>query len=516
MTSMPTLALSFAEVVACVGDKQAVIMADDAQSLSFAALEAASSKLARQLRRDAQVGDRVAILLPNGPQFLIAAWAARRAGLRYVPINWHLHKQEAAYIVADSDAVILISDPAIMAVAEYAATHAPLLKARYSTGAAFGSFIAVADLPEAPAIVEYEGGAMFYSSGTTGKPKGILTTLSGALFGQPHPFDRFLAAQFGFSQDSVYLSPAPLYHAAPLSMTMCSHSLGATAVVMRKFDAEEALAAIERYRVTHVKFVPTHFVRMLTLPEAIRHKYDMSSLQTVIHAAAPCPPQIKRRMIDWLGPIIHEYYGASEGGFTVVNSHDWLDHPGTVGRPLGCRVHILDDEGRGVGAGELGTIYFETSMPAFEYHKDSKKTREVVNERGWIAPGDIGYVDEDGYLFLADRKSDMIISGGVNVYPQEVENVLTGHPQVADVAVIGVPDAEYGQQVKAVVVPVPGAEPRAELAALLIEYCRENLSAFKCPRSVDFTKELPRLPTGKLLKRRLVEDYSLRLVKDQA
>lgn len=490
-------------------DKPAIVMSDTGDSMSFRELDAASAALARHLRVDLDEGDRVAILLANDISYFVAAWAARRAGLRFVPINWHLLQRETAYIVENSDARVLISSFQMREVAAYAAERSPSVQACYSMDQAFGRFLTISEAPEAPAIEEREGVPMFYSSGTTGSPKGILQALPDTPFGTKARIEELMAAEYAFDDNSIYLSPAPLYHAAPLSWSMGTQALGGTAVVMRSFDAEGVIAAIERYRVTHAQFVPTHFIRMLKLPEAIRSRYDLSSLKVAIHAAAPCPAEVKEQMLDWWGPVIEEYYGASEGGFTRASAAEWRQKPGTVGRSRLGPIHILDDRGQELPAGEVGTIFFEGSM-SFSFHKEPEKTREHVDARGWAAPGDLGYLDEDGYLFLADRKSNMIISGGVNIYPQEAENALALHPDIADVAVIGVPHPEFGEEVKAVVVAAGPVSDPAALAAKLIGYCRERLAHFKCPRSIDFVDELPRLPTGKLRKRELVERYAAR------
>jgi acyl-CoA synthetase (AMP-forming)/AMP-acid ligase II len=319
-----------------------------------------------------------------------------------------------------------------------------------------------------------------------------------------------VAGLFGANESTVYLSPAPLYHAAPLRFCLAVQRAGGTVVVMEHFDAEEALRLIDEHRVTFGQFVPTMFVRMLKLPEDVRSRHDVSSVQVAVHAAAPCPVPVKQQMIEWWGPVLHEYYAGTEGnGFCYASSEDWLAHPGTVGKPLVGILHIVDDDGAEVPTGESGTVYFE-SEAAFAYHNDPDKTADAYLRPGWSTLGDIGYVDEDGFLFLTDRKAYMIITGGVNVYPQEAENVLTMHPAVADVAVFGVPNDDFGEEVKAVVQPVTppaDAEEAAALAAELIAYCRGQLADVKCPRSVDFRDELPRHPTGKLYKRVLKDEY---------
>jgi fatty-acyl-CoA synthase len=313
-------------------------------------------------------------------------------------------------------------------------------------------------------------------------------------------------ARLGFGAGAVYQSPAPLYHSAPLVYSMSLHRLGGTAVVMERFDPGQCLELIERYRVTHAQFVPTMFTRLLRLPRAERERYDLSSLRLVMHAAAPCPVAVKRQMLDWWGPVICEYYAGTEDiGNTFITAQEWLAHPGSVGRPM-MECHVVGEDGRELPPGQPGVVYFAGGRP-FEYHNDQAKTRSITNERGWRTLGDIGYLDADGYLYLTDRQAHMIISGGVNIYPQEAENVLAGHPAVADVAVIGVPDEEMGEMVKAVVQLVDPGAAGPELAAELLAFCRSELSAYKCPRTVDFTGELPRDPNGKLYKRLLRERY---------
>jgi fatty-acyl-CoA synthase len=350
---------------------------------------------------------------------------------------------------------------------------------------------------------------MLYSSGTTGRPKGVRKPLPGTPFGDPSAAPVQIAqgiGMYGVEPASVYLSPAPLYHAAPLVYSMSMHRLGGTVVVMEKFDPRRCLELIERYRVTLAQFVPTMFVRMLQLPKDERERYDVSSLRMVVHAAAPCPVSIKRQMFDWWGPIIFEYYSGTEDiGGTFITPQEWLEHPGSVGRPME-ECHIVGEDGAELPRGETGVVYFAGGRP-FEYHNDADKTASIVNEKGWRTLGDIGYLDEDGYLYLTDRQAHMIISGGVNVYPQEAENVLAGHPAVADVAVIGVPEPEMGESVKAIVQPTEPTAAGSALEQELLAYCRSELATYKCPRSVDFVDELPRDDNGKLYKRLLRDRY---------
>jgi acyl-CoA synthetase (AMP-forming)/AMP-acid ligase II len=369
----------------------------------------------------------------------------------------------------------------------------------------------VAAQDSAPLPDRVAGTDMLYSSGTTGRPKGVSVQLgAGPLETTASSVTLLLQLLFGVTSDDVYLSPAPMYHAAPLRFVMSANAIGCTTVLMDRFDAEEFLALIERYRVTVVQVVPTMFVRLLKLPAEVRARYDVSSLRCVVHAAAPCPVPVKEQMIEWFGPVIHEYYAGTEAnGFVYCNSEDWLAHPGTVGRLLVGTLHICDDDFNELPIGETGTIWFEGTNQ-FEYHNDPEKTASSRHPKGWTTLGDVGYLDADGFLFLTDRKSYMIISGGVNIYPQEAENVLITHEKVVDVAVLGVPHDEFGEEVKAVVQPVTmplDTDEAAALAAELISYCRTHLADFKCPRSVEFRSELPRHPTGKLYKRLLKDEY---------
>jgi acyl-CoA synthetase (AMP-forming)/AMP-acid ligase II len=447
-------------------------------------------------------------------------WAAQRAGLYCTPINSHLTAPEVEYIVDDCAARMLVSSRKLAGVlAGMSPDATPRVEGRLLVDAEGGvpddlvaagweSYEdAVAAFPSEPISDECEGGFAFYSSGTTGRPKGVVRPLSLSPMGEgPNPLTYFFELCH-FDAGCVYLSPAPLYHAAPISWSMHVQRVEGTVVLMERFDAEQALALIERYGVTCGQFVPTMFIRMLKLPDDVRARYDVSSLQSIVHAAAPCPVDVKQRMMDWWGPIIYEYYSSTEGaGATFVTPEEWLAHPGTVGKSMADRIHILDDDGNELPPGEAGTIWSEGEL-GFEYRNDPEKTAEAVNEFGYKTVGDIGYVDDDGYLYLTDRKAHMIIAGGVNIYPQEAENVLVTHPKVLDVAVIGVPDDDLGEQVKAVVQPIEWNDAGPELAQELIEYCRSHLAHYKCPRSVDFERELPRLDTGKLYKRPLRDRY---------
>ncbi len=489
-------------------------MAGSGKVVTYRELDEESNRLAHLFRAAGlRPGDHIAFMLENHPLFLAVAWAAHRSGLYYTAISPRLKTDELAYIVDNCEARVFISSAALADVAASIAGATPRVELRLmldGVAPGFASYEeAVAAHPATPLQDECQGADMLYSSGTTGRPKGVKPSLSRAPLDTPGPLLQLIQFLFAPSADSVYLSPAPLYHAAPLRYCMTFQRLGATVVVMERFDPERALALIEKYGVTHAQWVPTMFIKMLKLPQEVRAKYDVSSLRCAIHAAAPCPIPVKEQMIDWWGPIIHEYYAGTEGnGFLYVGSEDWLKHKGTVGRPLLGVVHVCDEDGNELPPREHGTVYFSDG-PQFVYHGDEEKTKASRDPqgRGWTTLGDIGYVDEEGFLYLTDRRSYMIISGGVNVYPQEAENVLAVHPEVADVAVFGVPDEEMGEQVKAVVQPLSMERAGPGLEAELIEYCRARLAPYKCPKSVDFREELPRHPTGKLYKRLLRDEY---------
>jgi long-chain acyl-CoA synthetase len=495
-------------------DAPAIVMAATGETVTYAELDDRSRRLARAWRRRGLgPGDHVALLLENNRPFLEVAWAAQRSGLHYTAINSHLRPAEVQYVLDDCGAAALVASAAMAEV--IAGLDLARLATRVSAAGDLPGFERYDDLlaAEAPDPLdgEREGREMLYSSGTTGRPKGVRKALPGTPFGDPTAVPVQIAQGValmggGVGPGSVYLSPAPLYHAAPLVYSMSMQRLGATVVVMERFDPRLCLELIERHRVTHAQFVPTMFVRMLRLPPAERERYDLSSLGFAVHAAAPCPVAVKSQMLDWWGPIIHEYYAGTEDiGGTFISAEEWLAHPGSVGRPLG-ECHVVGDDGEELAPGEAGVVYFGGGRP-FEYHNDPGKTASVTNDRGWRTLGDIGYLDEDGYLYLTDRQAHMIISGGVNIYPQEAENVLAAHPAVADVAVIGVPDAEMGEAVKAVVEATDPGSTGPELEAELLAHCRRELATYKCPRTVEFVDELPRDPNGKLYKRLLRERY---------
>lgn len=492
-------------------DRLAVVMVPGGATLSYRELDARSNQGAHLFRHlGLKAGDTVAFCFDNVPSFFELVWAAQRAGLFFVTVSSKLLDEEVAYILNDSGAAALVVSSALSHVGETARAHFQgAVFAIGQDGTDLRDFAEErASFPDSPIADESAGSEMLYSSGTTGRPKGIRPTVSSDRpIDAPDGVVTMMTDLYGATAETVYLNPAPLYHAAPLKACMAMHRLGATAVVMERFDAESALEAIEHHRVSLAQFVPTHFIRMLKLPEDVRARYDLSSLRTVVHAAAPCPKTVKEAMLDWFGPIIHEYYSGSEGnGGTFISPEEWLTHKGSVGRPRRTRLHICDEAGRELPPRSEGAVYF-SGGPTFEYHNDDEKTRESRHPQGWTTLGDVGWVDEEGYLYLTDRKSFMIISGGVNIYPQEIENLLVTHPKVADVAVIGAPHEEMGEEVVAVVQPLDGVQPSDALGAELIAFARSHLSHVKTPRRVDFTTQLPRLDTGKLYKRLLRDRY---------
>jgi long-chain acyl-CoA synthetase len=494
-------------------DKPAVIMAASGETLTYRELDDGSNQGAQLFRKlGLKTGDGIAIFMENNIRFLEICWAAQRSGLYYTCVSSRLTAGEVEYIVRDCGAKALVVSHGLAKVASELVALLPDVKRLMVGGTipGFEGYEAAADaMPKTRIADETAGMDMLYSSGTTGRPKGVRHALQGVPIDAPSPLGALVTMLFGLGSDTIYLSPAPLYHAAPLRYCMTMQRLGGTVIVMEHFDAEEALKYIEQYKASGSQWVPTMFVRMLKLPDEVRAKYDVSSMKSAIHAAAPCPVEVKRKMIGWWGPVIHEYYAGTEGnGFCYVGSADWLKHPGTVGKSLIGEIHICGEDGKEVAIGEEGVIYFGGGAE-FEYHNDKKKTAESRHPENpaWSTLGDVGKLDEEGYLYLTDRKAFMIISGGVNIYPQEAENILISHPRVADVAVIGVPNEDFGEEVKAVVQPADWRDAGPALAEELIAYCRERLSPIKCPRSVDFEQELPRHPTGKLYKRLIRDRY---------
>jgi fatty-acyl-CoA synthase len=504
-------------------NKPAIILYPAGTVITFDELETRANRLAHYFRQAGLVeGDAVAILMENNEHIHAIMWAARRSGLYYVPINTHLTAAEAAYIIDNSAAKAIIGSAALRKTCENLAEHSPA-SGRGPQPGGLPDLLMIADddldgwqrypecvagQPDTPIDDECEGDLLQYSSGTTGRPKGIKRELPHV---SPAEAPGMMSALVGFwmHPETVYLSPAPLYHTAPSVWSMTVQAGGITTVVLEKFEPEGCLDAIECHRVTHGQFVPAMFTRMLKLPEAKRNSYDLSSLQRVMHAAAPCPVEIKKQMIDWWGPIVDEYYASSEAiGSTLISADEWLAHPGSVGKPMMCQIHILDEDGNELPPGQAGEIYFEGGF-SFEYLNDAEKTAAARDSHGWTTVGDVGYVDDDGYLYLTDRRHHMIISGGVNIYPQEAENLLVTHPKVLDAAVFGIPDDEMGQSVKAAVQTVDPADATGEFGDELLTWLRDRLAHYKCPRSISFEAQLPRTDTGKLYKNELVAKYSV-------
>ncbi len=496
-------------------DRIAAVMAGTGETISYGELERRSAQLAHILH-DAGLrpGDAVALLTENSLRALEVYWAALRSGLYITAVNYRLKPDEVGYIVNDSGAAALIVSAGQAATAM--AVHAPAVKLWLAFGGAVPGYDGyeetIAAAPAAPFDDQPHGATMLYSSGTTGRPKGVRPPLPEVQVDEPaEGLVELARLAFGFDTNTVYLSPGPIYHAAPLRFCGAAQALGGTVVMMQRFDAEQALRAIQDHQTTHAQFVPTMFVRMLQLPAEARDRYDMASLRVAIHAAAPCPVEVKEKMIDWWGPILLEYYAGTEGnGMTAIDSRTWLTKPGTVGRPILGTVRICADDGTELPAGQTGSVYFERDEVPFTYHNDPDKTQAAQHpvHPTWTTLGDIGHLDEDGFLFLTDRKAFTIISGGVNIYPQETENVLALHPAVYDVAVIGVPDPEMGESVAAFVQPAAGAVPGPELEQEIIAFVKSKIAGFKAPRTVRFVDHLPRSEAGKLLKSELRARYA--------
>jgi long-chain acyl-CoA synthetase len=503
--------------VATQPHKPAIIMGGSGFTMTFAEIDAAANRFSHVLRNAGlQPGDHVAVCMENHPLYFAVIWGCHYAGAIYTACSSRLTSPELEYILDDCQAKVFVTSMYKREQAAEIIAATPGVELRLMLDGVIDGYDsyeqAVAGQPPTPLDEQRVAGIdMLYSSGTTGLPKGITRPFVPTLLDDtPAGVASMLGLLFGVTQESTYLSPAPNYHAAPLRFSLGAMGSGCTVVVMEHFDAEQFLALVERHHVTHTQVVPTMFVRILKLPDEVRAMYDMSSWQCVIHAAAPCPIPVKRQIIEWWGPVVHEYYAGTEGnGFVYCNSEMWLAHPGTVGTPIGCVVRICGEDLEELPHYESGTIYFEGGA-TFEYHNDPEKTRSSRHPQGWSTLGDVGYLDDDNYLYLTDRKAYMIISGGVNIYPQEAENVLVTHPKVIDVAVFGVPNDDFGEEVKAVVLPVSMPATADEAAALsteLITYCRSQLADVKCPRTIDFREELPRHPTGKLYKRLLKDEY---------
>jgi long-chain acyl-CoA synthetase len=493
-----------------IADNPAIV--SDHGSRTFAELEARTNQLIRALRsRGLSDGDSVALICTNRPEFAETVAACARAGFRLTPINTHLTAEEAGYIVDDCEAKALLADSRLREMALGALDAAPAVKVRLAIGDEINGFDSYTDALDAESSVVIEdpapGTQMLYTSGTTGRPKGVHRPP--ATGESRTSTDATAVNLLGYQPGDMHLCTGPLYHAAPLAFSLSMPiAFGAGVVLMDGWDAEEALRLIERHRVTHTHMVPTMFHRLLTLPDDARSRHDVASLRSVLHGAAPCPVEEKKALIDWLGPIVTEYYAATEGLGSFVDSNTWLTRPGTVGKPfIPDQVRIGDDDGNALAAGEVGLVYLKAPATGrFEYYKDGDKTSGSY--RGdYFTLGDMGYMDADGFLFLTDRTANLIISGGVNIYPAEVDAVLLQHPAVGDAATIGVPNDEWGEEVKAVVELQPGAEPTTDLSEELIAFCRERLAHYKCPRTIDFVEALPRQDNGKIYKRLLRDHY---------
>ncbi len=496
-------------------DKLAIVQPSTGLTMTYRELDEQSNQLANLLyAQGLRRGDHLALFLENHPLFLAVLWACLRSGLYFTPINRHLSAAEAAYIVDDCDAAVLIASAALEQSVELGRL-AQRCERKLAIGGAVEGYEsyeeAVSTYPTTNIAEESLGALMLYSSGTTGRPKGIKRPLPTMQPAEGNPATLFSAKMFKMNADTIYLAPAPMYHAAPLGYSNATLVSGGTVVMMDKFEPELSLQLIEQYRVTHSQWVPTMFIRMLKLPDEVRKRYDVSSMQCAIHAAAPCPVEVKRKMIEWWGPVIEEYYSSTEAaGYTQISSEEWLAHPGSVGRSAGRPFHICDEDGTELPPGETGMIYAEMA-PGSEitYHKDAEKSASARHplHRDWLSVGDVGYLDKDGYLYLTDRKSFMIISGGVNIYPQQIEDVLALYPGVDDVAVIGVPNEELGEEAKALIRLAPDTSPSESLVEEIKAFVQQKLGKQLVPRSVDFVETLPRTPTGKLNKKELRKNY---------
>ncbi len=493
-------------------DAPAFTMCGSQEVVTFGQLDARSNQAAHLFRAcGVRRGEHVALLMKNDRVLLEACFGAERAGLYYTTMSTRLTAAELAFIVRDCGArVLLVSSTLSDVAAQLRPMLQPGVRCFLAGDVAPGweDWNATsAAMPTTPIADEAQGSDMLYSSGTTGRPKGVKWPLLDAPAGTRTFLVNLLEDLFGYGPGCRYLSPAPLYHAAPLRHSMTTIKLGGSVFQMEHFDAETALALVGKHQITHSQWVPTMFVRMLKLPREVRERYEVSSMRVAVHAAAPCPVEVKERMIAWWGPVLHEYYAGTENnGFCAITTAEWIRHKGSVGRAVQGKLHVCDEGGREVPAGETGIVYFSDG-PEFTYHNDPERTAQARNARGWSTLGDIGRVDEDGYLYLVDRKAFTIISGGVNIYPQEIEDVLVAHPDVLDAAVFGVPNEDLGEEVKAIVQPVASPQAGPALEATLIAHCRQRLASYKCPRTIEFMEQLPRHPTGKLHKKALRERY---------
>ncbi|GAB2716130.1 acyl-CoA synthetase [Nocardia thraciensis] len=499
--------------IAAAAPEKIAVVDPSGREVSYAELAAQADRFARGLRaRGLRTGDVLVSMVHNTAEALAVYFAAYQAGLYIVAVNWHLTGPEVAYILGDSEAKAFVADERFAAAARGAADEAKVpADARFSVGSVDG-FRPLEELgagesgrPDARTT----GAPMLYTSGTTGRPKGVRRPLTGADPDVVGPQATGFFGLFGIQpfDGHVHICGSPLYHTAVLNFASISIQLGHKVVLMDKWEPEEMLRLIDRHRVTHSHMVPTQFHRLLALPEEVRAKYDVSSLRCMIHGAAPCPQETKRRMLEWWGPVVTEYYAATEGGGTSISGAEWLEKPGSVGKAWPYAVvKVLDDDGNEVPPGEIGTVYMRMGGSNFEYHKDKAKT-EDARVGDLFTVGDIGHMDSDGYLFLHDRRSDLILSGGVNIYPVEIEGELITHPKVADVAVFGLPHEDWGQEVKAVVQPAEGVVGDAALTRELMEFAASRLAKYKLPRSIDYMDELPRDPNGKLYKRKIRDRY---------
>jgi long-chain acyl-CoA synthetase len=487
-------------------DRAAYVMAGSGETVSYRQLDERSNQGAHLFRAlGLKAGDVIAVFMDNNPRYFEIAWAAQRSGLYFTCISSKLTAGEVQYIVGDCGAKAVIVSAGVGPVADELPGVLTGVKL-YMVGEARGPYesfeAARAPMPTTPIADETAGSDMLYSSGTTGRPKGVKPALSGLPIDAPNALQMMAQGLFGFKEGCTYLSPAPLYHAAPLRWCMTVHKLGGTVIVMEKFEPEAALALIEKHRCDCGQFVPTHFVRMLKLPEEVRARYDVSSMASAVHAAAPCPVPVKEQMIAWWGPVIYEYYAGTEGnGFCFITANEWLTHKGSVGKAVLGELKICSEDGEELPPRSEGLVCFANGPP-LAYHNAPEKVAESTNKHGWTTLGDVGWMDEEGYLYLTDRKSFMIISGGVNIYPQEIENLLITHPKVADAAVVGVPDERTGHAVRAVVVRAPGAELDDDAVRA---HCRTRLARFKVPAQVVFVDELPRTAAGRLARHLLAE-----------
>lgn len=500
-------------------DKPAAILAGSGRAITYAQLDQRSNQIAHFLRQEGiGPGETIAIVLENQLELFPLVWGAQRAGVYFACLSYRLSGEDLAYILLDCGARVVFGSLATGEVLAKAAAagfegRIELVDAAHIDG----SFCSrVTQLPCVPIADEMAGSDMLYSSGTTGRPKGVKQPfVGGRPIDAPTPLGLIAQSRFGMGVETRYLSPAPLYHAGPLRWSMLVQRLGGTVVVMEKFNAQCALKYIQDYAITAAQWVPTHFSRMLQLPEAMRRTYNLSSLSVALHAAAPCPIPVKQAMLDWWGPIIHEYYGGTENnGLTMIAPDEWLAHPGSVGKAFVGTLHICGPDGCELPPGQTGDVYFSGGQ-TFEYHNDPEKTRSAYNKCGWSTLGDIGHVNSEGYLYLTDRKNFTIISGGVNIYPQEIENALMAHTAIADVAVFGVPDDDFGERVVAVVELLDGQTPSPDLAGQIQDFARERLGGLKAPKQIDFMDRLPREPTGKLFKKLLVSEYKARANSSQ-